>query len=799
MNVKNSIRRRSPGAWLLDRRQPLGLLLVAVTVFMSYWAIHVPIATSFENLFPAEHPNTVLYRDFRQAYGGAQTLVLMLRVKDGDIFNPQTLHAIQDITDRVNAMDGVNHNEVFSLSSYRVIYARALPGVLESTPFMYPKVPEGADQIAALKSLVQVHRDQLAGLITADLKGALVIASFNEGELNYQALFDGVQQIIGRYQNSNTRIYASGAVMFTAWGYHYLPRIESIFAASLLLMVLLSYICLGRRGGWWAPVVTGACSAIWGVGFMSLRGYDFDPTMLVIPLVLTARNLGHGIQWQGRFYEEFDQSNDKIAACVAAADAMLRPGLIAILISVAGIAFFGLSDIPVLRQIGIGGAVWLGVSLVVVLAGQPILTSYLATPELRARRKAEATGDGWFTRLASAAAAPGLPRLILVGAGSLAIVVGLVAYSQVRIGYQTPGTPIYRPAAKVNQDTAEIGRFVPTNLAWVVLETPEYPSPQSTMGTKTLRMADDLAAYLVERGDAVAVIGFANIAEKPMNMLLHNGSPKYFSLPDTELMSATLWGFFFGSSAPDEPKAYFAFEPSARNACIRLLLPDHTTARLQRLRADLDTFVRERVTPDRDLNGVKVLYVGGEAGLYLAIDNVTAALNLRNLVLVLSAIFVIGAVLFYSLLAGGLLVLVAVMANALGFAYMNYHVIGLTVNTIPVISLGIGLGLSFAVYVLARICEEGSSGLSVNDAVNAALRKTGPPVLGSFVVILGGLVPWVFSPMLFQNEMSLILILLMTTNLIAGVFVLPALVAWLRPRFVTRAEPQSATVVAAAR
>ena len=55
-------------------------------------------------------------------------------------------------SDDVNKLNGVNHNEVFSLSSYRVLYARALPGVLESTPFMYPKVPEAPDQIAALEN-----------------------------------------------------------------------------------------------------------------------------------------------------------------------------------------------------------------------------------------------------------------------------------------------------------------------------------------------------------------------------------------------------------------------------------------------------------------------------------------------------------------------------------------------------------------------------------------------------------------------------------------------------------------------
>jgi predicted RND superfamily exporter protein len=776
------------GAWLLDYRQPIGLLLIAITAFLGFWALHVPIATKFEDLFPSNHPNTILYRKFREAYGGAQTLVVMIRVKDGDIFTPRTLHAIQDVNEQVNALDGVNHNELFSLASYRVLYARALPGVLASAPFMYPKVPETAEGIAALKSNVLEHREQLAGLVTGDLKGAMVIASFNESSLDYGEVFDGVQDIIRKYQDANTTLYASGAVMFAGWGYHYLQRIKTIFGASFGLMLLLTWLKLGRRRGWWAPVVTGACSAIWGVGFMSMMGYDFDPVMLVIPLVMTARDLGHGLQWQGRFYDEFDRTQDRIAACVAAADAMIRPGLVAVLISIAGIAFVAVGDIPVLRQLGFGGAVWLGSSLIVVFAGQPVLISYLRAPEPR-RREAR-VGLGWRNWVADLPVRPGWPRAVLMTLGLVAIVGGVIAWDRVLIGYQTQGTPIYREEAKVNRDTAAIAHFVPTNTAWVVLETPEFPSPQSTMGTQTMRMGDDLADYLLDRGDVLAVLGFGNVAEKPMNMLLHNGFPKFQAIPDSEMLSANLWGFFFGASAPDEPKAYFAYQPSASNGRILMLLPDHTAARLTRLRADLDKFVRERVAPDPRLDKVKMLYLGGEAGLYLAINDVIARLNLLNLILVMAAVFVAGVMLTGSPIAGALLVLVAVMANLPGFAYLNYRVIGLTVDTISVISLGTGLGLSFAVYTLAGIREAAAGRLPLAEAVRSGLLGPGRWVLGTFVVMVGGLAPWAFSPLLFQNEMSLILILLMVSNLIAGMLVLPALIAWLRPRFLTRNEPE---------
>jgi predicted RND superfamily exporter protein len=199
--------------------------------------------------------------------------------------------------------------------------------------------------------------------VTGDHKGALIIASFNEGSLDYKALFDGVQEIIQKHHDSNTRLYATGPVMFYGWGYHYLQRLQKIFVASFGLMLLMTLLTLRGRTGWWAPIVTGVGSAVWGFGFMSLMRYNFDPVMLVVPLILTARDVAHSIQWQGRYYTELDKSDDKIFACVATANGMFRRGLLAVLANIAGIVFVALSDVPVLKQLDLSGAVWLSASL----------------------------------------------------------------------------------------------------------------------------------------------------------------------------------------------------------------------------------------------------------------------------------------------------------------------------------------------------------------------------------------------------------------------------------------------------
>jgi uncharacterized protein len=791
MAQANGYGNRGLGQWLLQYRASIGAILAVITLLMAYWASHIKAATQFEDLFPARHPNTTLYREYREEYGGAQTLVLMLRLKQGDIFNAKTLHAIQDITREIDRLAGVNHNEVFSLASYRVLYARAVPGALISTPFMYPKVPETQAGLDDLRDVVRAHREQLAGYVTQDDRGAMIIASFSDRELDYRKLFDGVQGLIDKYSNSNTTIYASGAVMFAAWGYHYLGRLVLIFVCSILLMVLLLFLSLGQRTGWWAPIVTGLGSAVWGLGCVSVLGFNFDPVMLVIPLILTARDLGHGIQWQGRYYDELDRGEDKILAIAAATDAMIGPGIAVVLANIAGIIFIVAGDIPVLRQIGIGGALWLAASLPMVFVLQPIVMSYLPQPRVHEGwKRAAAAIRGmyraparWIIRLPVTA---GASRTAIIALGVLLMIVGLDALARTRTGYQVAGTPIYRPDATVNLATAEISRFVPTNTGWVVFETPDYPSPQSNIGTKTLRMADDLSTYLMSRGDAVAVLDFGTIAEMPMNMLLHYGYPKYLSIPTSDQMSANLWSFFFGASAPDEPRSYFAHSPQMTSACVRLLLPDHSNARLTRLRDDLDYFVKHRVEADPALAQVKLRYLGGDAGLYQATDDVVAHLNLVNVGLTLAAILIICALMFRSIVAGVIFAVAAVMANAIAFTYMNWQGIGLTADTIPLISLGIGLGISFAIYIVARIRDEAIAGSGLNEAAALALRSTGARVVSTAIVIIGGIVPWVFSPMLFHNEMSVLLILLMVTNLLVGLVIVPAVIVWARPHFIVR-------------
>ena len=792
------------GKYILQYRAPIGFVLIAITAFMGYWAARVQIATKFENFFPSGHEDTMLYRKYSYRYGGAQTLLLMLRVKQGDIYNYATLNKIWDLQQEANQLPGVDHNQIFSLASYRMAYPKVLPGAIVTVNFMYPQVPKTQAELDELRRAVASHREIASRVVTMDDKGALVLASFNENGLDYKALFDGINDLIKKYSDANTTIFVAGQPVISGWGYYYLPRIRAIFAISIALMLILLYLSLGQRSSWWAPILTGSFSAIWGLGFVSFMGYDFDPVMLVIPFILTARDLSHGIQWQGRYYDELDRLDDKLLACATTTDVMLPPGLLSIVADIAGIIFIALGGIPVLKEIGLGGAVWLASSLTMVFVFQPIFMSYLPRPRIRAgwgRQESQAPRGPMRQALEWLLRVPVTPSVVRGGLllfGALFILWGVGSGLRARIGYETPGTPLYKPDSKVNQDIAEIGKFFPTDEGWVILNTTDYPDPQSSIGPDVLRLSSDLDTWLVSRGDALGVASFDSVAMEPLNQTFHNGFPKFRGIPVGTELGGNLWYMFLGGTAPGEMERFFAYSPHMTNTCLRVLLPDHTYSRLNRLRDDLHTFVARRVKSDPHLNRVNVDYLGGEAGLFLAANDVLKRLDFINITFVLLVIFACCAFTFRSPIAGALFIVSCIMANFGAFVYMNARDIGLTIDTIPVISLGIGLGVDYGIYTVARIQDEVIKGATIEEAISTALHTTGAAVFSTFAVMIGGIVPWAFSPLLFHNEMSVLLIFLMGANMIAGVLILPAFIAWRRPHFIARYERKGVAQIAAA-
>ena len=795
------------GRLILRFRAPIGIVLMSVSVVMVFASLRVQVGTRFVDLFPSYHPYIQLNEKYQRSFGGAETLAIMVRVKDGDIFNPVTLKKIQALNGAMDSLPGVNHEEVLSLGSFRVNFVEAQSGALISKPYMFPDVPSTPDAIAALKAKVRVHQDALRQLISSDFKAALVTASFNDAEINYREFFQDVQNIIDKNQDANNEIFVAGEPMVRGWGYHYLWNLITIILISLTIIVIVHYYGIRGIARWWAPLMTGTFSALWGMGFTGLIGYQLDPIMLVIPFILTARDVSHGIQWQRRFYSEIEKTGGDVhTAVVTTTNLMLPPGLVSILADIFGIIFVSYSGIPVLHHIALTGAVWVASSLLMVFVFQPIVMSSLPPPKLEGKLDEHLAGglEGVIDRFVGTfiefPVRPGKARTGILWFAALFIVFGLVSGQKAEIGYRTVGTPLYKADSKVNKDIQSIAEYFPVDEGWVVLETPSYPDPQSMLGSDPLRVADELRSYLRERDpNVLQVISFASDIEKPFNQMFHYAHPKYLRIPDTVQLSGNLWYLYLTGTAPGEMERFIP-NPQASATCLRVLLRDHTYTTLTTVLDELEDFTKmkgfartgteTRSAFDgkgtKNLTNVQIHFMGGIAGLYAAANEVLKYTDFFNLTLTLLAVGICCGIEFRSVTAGFLFIAASVLGNFGAFIYMNARNLTLTIDTIPVVSLGIGLGIDYGIYTMAAIRDEIMSGRELTDGITTAMRGTGQAVLNTLFVMVGGLSVWLFSPVDFHVRMASLLIFLMCTNAITGVIILPSFVSAFKPKFITR-------------
>lgn len=588
----------------------------------------------------------------------------------------------------------------------------------------------------------------------------------------------------------------TGEPVERGYGYYYFPVILAIFMVSVGVIVFALYLGLGNFSSWWVPLVTGSCSALWGLGFVGMRGYDFDPLMVVVPLILTARDLSHGVQWQKRYYYVLDEIGDHFRACAVTTDYMFPAGLLAIAADVSGIVFISFSGITVLDHIARAGTVWLLASLLMVFVFQPILMSYLPAPG----RKQAAGRGGWSSRLhgmrdfgyriARFGVGPGPARSgLLLGAAAF-LIWGIASGLRAQVGYQLPGTPLYRQSAKVNRDIRAIVKDFPVDEAWVIVVSQPMSMNQNPFSNSVLHLEDSLRNYLLQDPAVRQVITFADQGIEPFTRVVHSGHPKFLGIPHgIKLVFASVL-FFMRNKAPGDMEQ-FNWRDST---CVRILLKDHTARTLTEVRRRIGDFEQKYVSHNPELSQTRILYLGGVAGLYAAANDVLFRLDLDNIAFVLAAIFLFCTVAFQSGVAGVLFVLVCMLANFGAFIYMYLRNIGLTIDTVPVISLGIGLGVDYGIYTVSRIRDEVRGGLALEDAVVLARTDTGGAVAIVLAIMIGALIPWMFSPALFHANMSLMLALLMLLNAVAGVLVLPAFIAWSKASFITRHAARSVPV-----
>lgn len=765
------------------------ILILASTGFLLMNMLKVTIRTSFDELLPQKHPYIELHKMVREKFAGANVVTMSLEVKEGDIFNPATLEKIKYLTEQLDLVPGINHYQVESIAHIKVRNIRTtLEGMVRSLPLLPDEVPTEKGALDQIKRDCYTNETVYGRLVSTDGKAAMIYGAFHEHMLNYPIIFQRLRQMRRDVQDENHVLYISGQPMLYGWVYyHYIYNIGLLWGLSSLTVLGITFTILfallifyfRRVVGVIVPMTGAIISAIWGIGFAGIAGYDFDPLILIVHLLVTARCISHSVQMTERYLEEYEETGDRVRSATQSMANLFVPGSISVVTDAMGIYVVSIASIPIMHRLAFFNTFW-GASIIFsVLILTPILLSYLPAPRKRERYVVKPMER--YLHFMGGLATGRTSRWVILGISGITLVLTLIYSQGLIIGDTRPGSPLLWPEHDYNLSSIKINeRFAGTNHLYIIFsgekdDAIKNPNILSTM--------DRFGQYMRETPTAGGDFSIATMA-KTINKMYHYEDPVWGMIPAT---AADAGGFFFqyeiGAPIPRILSSYM--DPQAREANLAIYYKDTKVDTINDAIHRAETFIKEN-----PLDGVHYRMAAGLIGILYATNEEIAWSNNWNDIMVFSMVFYCVFVSYFSFIASFLIVLPLGLATLICLSYMVFADIGMNINTLPVAAIGVGVGVDYAIYIVDRIKKEFfACGEDMDAAIRKSISTTGMAVSFTASCLVGGIIFWYpLSAIRFQCEMAVLLSLLMAVNALAAVTLVPSLFSIIRPKFALASE-----------
>lgn len=763
------------------------IIITLITVYFGYEASKLTISTNFNELLPQDHQYIQVHNEFRKTFGGANFLVTMVSVNQGDIFNQKTLEKVRYITNELEKVPGVDRYKIISIASRKLKNPKITSWGMQATPLMWPEVPKTEADMNTLKDAIYSNEAYYGSYVSFDSKKCLIFADFFEEELDYTLIYNELQRIRKETEDDNTVVSIVGNPMHLGVVASYIQQMNYIMIGTGILIPILLFIAY--RSIWAALFVPLAAivSGVWGLGFYALMGYNLDPLIFVMPFLISLMAFRHSHQLYNRYFEEYIKTGDSVAGVRVIIVEMFIPGLTSILTDAFGIAIVAITPVPTLQHMGIAGAFWSFITVIVGLILTPLLMTYVPiSPTFLAHIKKEQSKDERREGLANRFADWLGPWI--VGKGrywvmAVCILLLLPSYywaEKIIIGDAQVGSNLLYPSSRYNQDSVRINQNLPLiNPLCVVLEGEKV---RSLTNLEVMQDLKNFSTYMMRNSGGV---GVQNIISPLMAMpqKFHEDDPKWSGLPEDGATAST---YLIGLTQSGDPGDMNKFlDPKLRQTNIVVFYMDKTGPTIDRAIATAKKYIKEfSKLPE----GFQYKLAGGVIGTEAAINEMVASKQVQTLLLALLGVFVCCTVEFRSIKGGLILTIPLLISNYMAFAYMALNEIGLSISTLPVSAAGIGMGVDYGIYLLARCKEEKKKDPSIS--METALMRTVQSYSKSIIYIAGtlvlGLLVWALSGLKFQAQMGIMLAVILFFNCLGAVFLVPVLILLFKPKFLTK-------------
>lgn len=770
--------RRSPVARLaqaaerlLFAHRPLWLAFFAVCSVLLLWqATLLRPDASLQKMVPARHEfvrNTLRFENELRPLGN--TVRIAVEATDGDIYSAAYVQRLREITEAVFYIPGIDRGNLRSLWTPNTLWFEAAEDGLRSGKVMPPNFQGSAADLAALRA--NIAKAGLVGsLVAEDHRSTVLVVPLVESDpdtgrqLDYGLFSERLeQQLRARFEGPGLRIHIIGFAKLVGDLIHGARAIGLFFGLTVLLTAALLY---GYSRCWRSTLATIACcllAVVWHLGVMRLLGFGLDPYSILVPFLTFAIGVSHAVQNINTLAAAVREGADKVRAARATFALLFVPGTVALLCDVVGFSTLLVIDIGVIRELAISASVGVGVIIFTKMFLLPVLMSYAGLSAGGLREAQRRHGGGHRLARALASLTEGRRAVAVVLAAALLGGWGFAVSRGLQIGDLDPGAPEFRPESRYNRDTAFFTRHYSASAdVFVVM----VRTPASECGAyATASTVRRLQWALEETPGVQGTLSLFNVMDQIIAGT-YGGNQKWATVTRNRFIS--------NSAHKGIPPALY------NNDCSMLpviaYLADHKAATLDRVVRTVSAF-RAAEAPAAAQAELQILLAAGNAGIEAATNAVVREAWLPMLALVYGIVALLLLAEFRSWRVALCLLVPLVITSLLCEAVMTLMGLGVKVATLPVIALGVGIGVDYGIYLYNRLEQLLAQGLPLRQAYFETMKTTGLAVTFTGITLAAGVLTWIFSEIKFQADMGLLLTFMFLWNMVGAVVLIPALAA----------------------
>ncbi|NMF91475.1 efflux RND transporter permease subunit [Aromatoleum petrolei] len=760
---------------IFNHRLAVMVLCAFVTVALALVAAtKLHLNASFESMLPQSQPYIQNYLDNRNELRGlGNVLRVVVASREGDIFDPAYQDTLKKINDELILTPGVDRAWVKSLWTPSVRWTEVTEEGFQGGPVM-PDAYDGSPKATEALKLNIARAGIVGRFVGNDFKSSMIFVPLLDKDpatgapIDYRALSATLED------NIRTKFEQGGGQATPAVNIHIIgfaklvgdlidgvSQVMTYFAIAALIAIIVIFAYTRCARSTALVVACSVVAVVWQLGLIAGLGFALDPFSILVPFLIFAIGVSHGAQKMNGIVQDIARGTHRLIAARFTFRRLFLAGMTALVADAVGFAVLMVIDIPVIQSLALSASIGVAVLIFTNLILLPVLLSYTGVSATAAQRslKAESSAStglwAWLERFTERRWAIGA-----IAVSAILTVAGFVVSLQLKIGDLEPGAPELRADSRYNRDNA----FITANYSLssdqfaVIVKT----AAEGCLKYDTLIEADRLA-WTLQQVPGVQTTVFLGDAVRQITAGSYEGNPKWVTLARNQ----DVLNYGAQQASVNNPDLF-------NNDCsvmpVIAYLTDHRAETLDRVVAAAAGFAEAHSSPERAF-----LLAAGSAGIEAATNIVVKEANRTMLFYVYGAVIVLCFITFRNWRAVVVAVVPLVVTSILCEALMVVLGIGVKVGTLPVIALGVGIGVDYALYLLSIQLAQQRADATLAEAHRCALQFTGKVVALVGVTLAAGVVTWIWSPIKFQADMGILLTFMFVWNMVGALILIPAL------------------------